>query len=167
MVKMTPAKMAGHLSIRNHRERFLVARWIEANIRSGKAAPDFGEGWAAEVVDEVRVRAVKEDIDYEVVGGILTSVVTGYRATKFFATPGEPTKEEIELLEVCDPQHFKWLEYLCIEIAWAFDHPHSCAIDYHIREEECCSCGNKKQAVNYHDGKRWLNFCGGSPRCCP
>lgn len=166
MGKMTNGRMAYLLSVDTHRAKSPVISWIEENIRTGKANPDYGEA-CAEVIQEVTIRLV-ENVDYEVEDGKVISVITGWKSTPYFENPSKPTKQEIDLLEICEHNHFIWLRGMCFEILDMLDHPHSCSIDYHIMEEECSGAGCERTGpVNYHGGRSWQYYCGGGPRCCP
>lgn len=119
-----------------------------------------------DVILEVSVRLV-DTVDFEVVDGEVTRVITGRKSEPYFTNGAKPTKQEIDLLEVCEYSHFKWLRQYCFEILAIIDHPHSCSIDYHIVEKPCVGCG-KQGPVNYFHRKGvWSHYCGGSPRCCP
>lgn len=163
MERMTNGRMAHILSINTHRKEYPVVGWIEENIRSGKADPDLGTS-CVNVIGEVAVRFI-EQFEYEVLDGKVTQVICGQRAEPFFEDPTKPTRQEIDLLEVCDYNYHGVLKSMCQEILCAFRHPHSCAIDYHVEEAECL-CG-KVGAVNYKGPSGWQYYCGGSPRCCP
>lgn len=166
MVTMTNGRMAHLLSVETHRAIGPVISWIEDNIRTGKAEPDYGT-YCSEVIQEVTVR-YKESVDYEVVGGKVVSVCTGWKSEPYFENPSKPTKKEIDLLEVCEYSHYKWLKKHCHEIMDILNHPHSSTICYHVMEETCSGSGCEKIGpVNYHGGKHWEYYCGGSPRCCP
>ena len=165
MVTMTNGRMAYLLSVDTHRALSPVINWIEDNIRTGKANVDYGTS-CSEVIQEVSVKYT-ENVDYEVVDGKVVSVITGWRSAPYFEDISKPTREEIDLLEVCEHSHFKWLRTYCFEILSMLDHPHSSTIDYHIMEAPCVGCG-KQGPVNYSFAKGdWSNYCGGSPRCCP
>lgn len=163
MERLTNGRIAHLLSVKTHREQYPVVRWIEENISSGKANSDYGTS-CVEVVQEASVRFV-EEFEYEIVDGRATRVIAGWRADRFFEDPAKPTREEIDLLEVCDYTCYQMLKRMCLEILAAFRHPHSCSIDYHIMED-ICGCG-KVGAVNYKSDRGWEYRCGGSPRCCP
>lgn len=163
MVTMNNGRMAYLLSMKTHREKFPVIRWIEDNIREGKVS--IGGKACKEVIEEVTVRHI-EDIVYNVVGGEVTSLELGWVVTPYFEDPARPRKEEIDLLEVCDHNQMQWLRTLCFDLIEAFNRPHSCSIDYYVREERCERC-ERVGSVNYYDGKNWSYYCGGSDRCCP
>lgn len=163
MVTMNNGRMAYLLSMKTHREKFPVIRWIEDNIQNGKVS--IGGENCKEVIEEVTVRHV-EDIVYNVKDGVVVSLALGWIVTPYFEDPARPRKEEIDLLEVCDHNQMQWLRTLCFDILEAFDRPHSCAIDYYVNEEECSGC-RRIGPVNYHNGNNWSYYCGGSDRCCP
>lgn len=165
MGRLTNYQMSYLLSLKTHREKYPVVHWIESQIAEGKADSDFGEH-CKEVIDEVRVHyAGLEDIDYAVEDGKVVSLVLG---PAFFEDDANPTKEEFDLLEVVRPQCHRVLREFCEVIPEFFEHPHSCNIEYFVREEDCSGSGcERKGPVNYLNGKEWLNYCGGSPRCCP
>lgn len=163
MAKMTNGRMAHLLSVDTHRAKSPVISWIEENIRTGKANPDYGTS-CIEVIQEVSIRLV-ESVDYEVKDGKVTHVITGWKSYPYFENPAKPTKQEIDLLEVCEHNHFVWLRGLCFEILDMLDHPHSCSLDYHIMEKPCVGC-DKDGPVNYFGGE-WVHYCNGSSRCCP
>lgn len=166
METMTNDMMANLLSLDIIRAECPIVRWIEENIKTGKANSDYGTS-CIDVIEEVSVRFV-ETIDFEIVGGEVTQVITGWKSEPYFADCAKPTKEEIDLLEVCEYAHFEWLRGYCFEILAMKNHPHSCSIDYHIKEEPCAGC-EKQGPVNhcpYPDGN-WSHYCGGGPRCCP
>lgn len=166
MGKMTNGRMAYLLSVDTHRAKSPVISWIEENIRTGKANPDYGTN-CAEVIQEVTARLV-ENVDYEVEDGKVISVITGWKSTPYFENPSKPTKQEIDLLEVCGHNHFVWLRGLCFEILDMLDHPHPCSIDYHIIEATCSGIGCEKVGpVNYAGTNEYQYYCGGSSRCCP
>lgn len=163
MVTMNNGRMAHLLSMKTHREKFPVIRWIEDNIRTGKAASDYGT-LCKEVIQEVTVRHI-EEIIYNVEDGEVKSLALGWKVDSYFEDPARPKKEEIDLLEVCDNNEMRWLRTLCFDIVEAFDRPHSCSIDYHVMEKPCVGC-EKPGPVNYLGGN-WEHYCGGNPKCCP
>lgn len=167
MVTMTNGRMAYLLSLDTIRAKCPIVRWTEENIRTGKANSDYGER-CKDVIQEVSIRFV-ETVDFEVVGGKVTQVITGWKSEPYFADCAKPTKQEVDLLEVCDYNHFKWLRAYCFEILAIIDHPHSCSIEYHIAEETCSGSGCQRSGpVNYlHTQGNWSYYCGGSPRCRP
>lgn len=164
MARLTNYQMSYLLSMTTHRKFFPVVNWIEQQIEKGTAEPDYGTS-CSEVIDEVKVSYGScEDLDYAVKDGDVLHIELGWVANRYFEDPAEPHKTEIDLLELCEPTHYKWLRLLCMGMEEFFDHPHSCGLDYHIMEDEC-HCG-KHGPVNYYAGN-WQYFCGGSPRCCP
>lgn len=166
MVTMTNGRMAHLLSVRTHREEYPGVRWIEERIRAGSANSDYGTS-CVEVIEEVTVRFI-EEIAYEVDNGEVVSVICGYKADRFFEDRTRPKKEEIDLLELCEESEYRMLQRMCRLILDIFNHPHSCSYDYHIRKEPCSGSGcDSEGPVNYHGGRGWQYFCGGSPRCCP
>lgn len=165
MVTMTNGRMAYLLSLDTIRAKCPIVRWIEENIHTGKANSDYGER-CKDVIQEVSIRFV-ETVDFEVVDGKVTQVITGRKSEPYFADCAKPTRQEIDLIEVCEYSHFKWLRTYCFEILAIIDHPHSCSIDYYIKEEPCVGC-DKDGPVNYlNQNGNWSHYCGGSPRCCP
>ncbi|QPI18274.1 hypothetical protein POP15_226 [Pectobacterium phage POP15] len=166
MVTMTNGRMAHILSMATHRAEYPVVRWIEENIKSGKANTDYGTS-CVEIMKEVTVRFVME-FAYEVEDGNVISVIHGFKADPYFEDRTKPTEKEIDLLELCDYNAFMVLRQMCFTMLDAFNHPHSCTIDYHIMEEDCSGAGCEKTGpVNYHGGRNWQYYCGGGPRCCP
>lgn len=163
MKTMNNGGMAYLLSMKTHREKYPVVSWIEDNIRKGKVT--IGGKPCPEVLEEVTVRHV-EEIIYCVEGGEVTKLELGQVVSAYFEDPARPRKEELDLLEVCDQNQMQWLRTLCFDILEAFDRPHSCTIDYHVREEKCGGC-ERTGSVNYFDGQNWSYYCGGSHRCCP
>lgn len=167
MVTMTNGRMAYLLSIDTIRAKCPIVGWIEENINTGKALTDYGTH-CVDLIQEVSVRFV-ECVDFEVLNGKVTQVITGGKSEPYFADGAKPTKQEIDLLEVCEYSHFQWLRMYCFEILAILEHPHSCSIDYHIKEGSCSGSGcDREGPVNYlHSNGNWSYFCGGGPRCCP
>lgn len=160
-------QMALILSIDTHRKEYPVVRWIEENIASGKADTDYGDH-CKELIQEASVRFI-EPFEYEVVDGKVTRVIVGWKADPFFEDVAAPKERELDLLAMCDPGYHGVLKRMSLEMLAAFKHPHSCSLEYHIMEDECCGAGCEKRGpVNYLFNRgNWGYFCGGSPRCCP
>lgn len=140
------------------REKFFVIKWIEEKLAKEKEARIF--------TTEVAVRLV-EEFSYNIENGIVTGVVFYEDMLDYFEDPSSPKVEELKLLEASYPKRFKWLRELCLEMQDAFDHPHSCTIDYFQEEKVCCGC-NRSGVVNYTDNcGNTAYYCGHSERCIP
>lgn len=165
MGRLTNYQMSYLLSLKTHREKYPVVQWIEAEIANGSANTDFGES-CKDVIDEVRVHyGGREDLDYWVDKGKVVAVILG---PEFFEDNANPTKEEFDLLEVVHPKWHQDLRNFCEELPEYFNHPHSCIIDYQVKEADCSGCG-RRGPVNWHDGDgtNWKNYCNGGPHCRP
>lgn len=163
MARMTNYQIAYLLSLKTHREKFPVIRWIEDNIRDGKIT--ISGKPCTEVIEEVSVKNT-EEIVYSVADGKVASLALGWAVESYFSDPANPTKEEIDLLEVCEPDKMPGLKILCFDIEEAFEKPHSCSIDYYVKDERCPGCG-RRGSVNYFDGQNWSYYCGSYFQCCP
>lgn len=154
-------KIINTLNMDVQRERFFVIRWIEERLAKDQDNEK-------ELIEEVTVR-LTEEFSYKVSSGIVQNVILFSEINDFFMEKDKPTVDELKLLEASMPKMFAWLSRLCVEIREAFDHPHSCSIDYHPREAVCSGQGcGRIGFVNYKDSEtNWQFFCGRSPRCCP
>ena len=163
-LSMRPGEVARSLCIATHRS-FLCVRWAELNISLGKVE-DYGE-YAGEVVEAVAVSGgEKGNIYYEVTDGKIVSVCLGY-ASRYVEDHTNPKEDELALFQVVEPEKYAKLAEEATLYPVMFNMPHSCRIDYIIREEKCSGAGcNKIGPVNYHFGD-WKYYCGGGPRCCP
>lgn len=166
MGRITNYQIAYLLSLKTHREKYPVVRWIESCIESGTANLDFGDK-CSEVIDEVVVSYGTSEVSYGVREGKVICIFVGQRAEGFIEDLSNPGKEEIDMIELCDPRHHMWLRLLCKNIEEILQKPHSCKINYQVREEKCSLCGKWLGPVNYFDGVTWKTHCGGSSRCCP
>lgn len=161
---MTPGELARALSIDYHRN-FLCVRWAESNILLGKV-DDYGSA-ACEVVEGVAVDFDNTKVYYEVLDGKLVAVVLGHYANRYVEDHTNPKEEELALFQVVEPEKYAKLAGEASLYDFMFDHPHSCSINYIIREEVCSGAGcGKTGPVNYYH-KYWEYYCGGGPRCCP
>lgn len=140
------------------RSRFFVIKWIEDHLERDEEDKLF--------VKEVTVR-LTEDFSYEIENGKVKSVILYEDMLDFFEDPANPTFQELELLSVAYPKRFKWLLELCFEMRDAFDHPHSCSIDYLREEKKCCGC-NRIGPVNHIDhDKNTRYYCWRLLGCMP
>ena len=140
------------------RKRFFVIKWIEDHLGRDKEGQAF--------VKEVAVR-LTDEFSYEIENGKVKGVVLYEDMLDFFEDYTKPTFQELELLSVAYPKRFKWLVELCFEMRDAFDHPHSCTIDYFTEQKNCCGC-NRIGPVNYIDeNENTRYYCGNSERCLP
>jgi len=121
------------------------------------------------VIEEVNVQLPgRFSIDYKVEDGLVKTVPDGrWKSWKYFHNPTRPAAEEVDLLEICEPDHHQWLkEFYCREIMEILTNPSSCTLTYCGTEKECPGCGRWGR-VNYGAPGLREYFCGRGPRCCP
>lgn len=160
MGRITKYQMSYLLSISTHRAKYPVVGWVENRMK--KENKTDWNGWlgygALECVNvilgDTRLSyTLDQDLRVESLFDVgLESV-------------GEPSKEDLDFLEVVYPEEFKSKFQLCHKIKEIFDRPHSCLIQPEYSTGEC-RCG-KTGIVNCYSGYGWEYYCGGSPRCTP
>lgn len=163
MAKLTNYQMSYLFSLETHRRAYPVISWIEQRIVKNSF---YGEG-GKNIIEQVRVSCPgEEDIYYGITEGKVTCVLTGDKSHNFFSDPTNPLKEEFDLIEVIQPQHYQWLRLVCMGLPNFFRSPHSCTLYNVIKESPCEGCGTWGE-VNYATGEELKYFCGGRPGCLP
>lgn len=166
---MSFERVAHILDITTHYERWPVVRW--ANEHMAKGDVDFGDDYK-HLVEHVSI-FLPPDMGFAYVvneeSGLIESLRLHYTYANMISDLAHPTSEEMQLISMVYPDEYVVIEELCEHIDKVmFNRPHSCKIQYEVVEEDCHCCESNRGIVNYRRGKRdWVNYCGGSPRCCP
>lgn len=161
MGRITNYQMSYLLSVSTHRAKYPVVNWVEEQMKR-EDNYNWSRWLGYGALECVHILLGENKFSY--------TLNQDLRVTSLFDCHGfrdvsEPTKEDIDFLEVIYPEEYKSKFAICHSMEEIFKRPHSCLIQPEFAQKNC-RCG-KVGTVNYYSGYSWEYYCGRGMSCTP